>query len=888
MKLYFLFIFLFLFSFLSISSISALNVVYDNPNMGVGLNIEEDKTVFNNTTVNTNRSDWWDDLNYPNATQMEGSVGQLNIKQSWLSTLGSTIWCTLTGCTIEGNISAENFIGDGSELTNINASSSNSTTWWAGLTGWVEGWFVNIGDELSFNETKLNETLDDKLTTTYYNATEAWVYDNRGTIDGGTLTDTQHPDANFDSVSFNFSEVSGSPALDLRVNFTDGLTSFNAGVIRYKTSDLSGDFPIIQLWSYTDSEWHSFPQLVENDEGFILIERNVFDWVNHIKDGVVQMRLYKASNGNTNNHYYIDWLAIMKGVGTPIPDEADPFFEIWLNNPVLTENLTAKNITADTYFGNISQTTGGYSEPETPTPYGLDNTGLIGYWSANGNAFDYSGNGNTGTLHNDVSYLGSAFSTGFKFDGDEDYVTIDDLDFTDKMSGSFWFRIADNTYQQYLLAELTVECQVLIITSPATLRVRIDTADGNVLLDTSSLPSVDEWHHYAWTYDGTTAINYLDGVQQDTNTDGGGNIDDNNLNWSFGALNTGGSGMNGSMDEIMIFNRVLSPDEITAIYNSRKADANSIIYNYALRNEANTFTENNVFENYVTLKDVIGAEQVAELGPELLTNPNLIGNLNGWSTPSTSTGWEYYDVTGDGYGTEVNFVGTESSNLTQDTSPDTGSTYQIKYTIYDSVFSTLSAGDEAHLIVHFCDNDSVRSFDYVDGAGGSPTGTYTDLVTCGGSGDLNFEIKTTQADDVYGYVDMINISVKNVTRMAGKGIKLDGWFQADVIYTTSDLAVKKNVKLIKNSSNRNSYNFTLKSNPKMGTIYGLVANELPSYLINNILGIKRINWISVISDNYFEIGMLKDENKILNNRFDEVCEKDKCVNKYSWCGCPTL
>jgi len=50
---------------------------------------------------------------------------------------------------------------------NVNYSdssgSSNSTTWWAGLTGWISGWFYNSGNSLAFNETKLNESIDARV-----------------------------------------------------------------------------------------------------------------------------------------------------------------------------------------------------------------------------------------------------------------------------------------------------------------------------------------------------------------------------------------------------------------------------------------------------------------------------------------------------------------------------------------------------------------------------------------------------------------------------------------------------------------------------------------------------------------------------------------------------
>ena len=155
----------------------------------------------------------------------------------------------------------------------------------------------------------------------YYNATQAAII--RGTIDGGSLEDTQHPNGNYDSVTFNFSEVSGSPGLDLRINFTN-ITDFNQGIIRYKTSSLSGDSPIIQLWNYPYSKWEDYPHLIETSSFFIIFQP-VFDYSEHLQEGIVQMRLYKNTNGNTNNHYFVDWITISSGDGTPssTPDLTD-------------------------------------------------------------------------------------------------------------------------------------------------------------------------------------------------------------------------------------------------------------------------------------------------------------------------------------------------------------------------------------------------------------------------------------------------------------------------------------------------------------------------------------------------------------------------------------
>jgi len=167
----------------------------------------------------------------------------------------------------------------------------------------------------------INTTIDYRLTSIYYNATQVAII--KGTIDSGIIAYTQHQDGNYDGITFNFSEAAGSPGLDIRINFTN-VEDFNRGVIRYKTSSLSGDYPIIQMWNYNGSIWEDYPPFALS-MSFATITQPVFNSAEYLSNGVAQMRIYKESNGNTQNHYYIDWVAISSGPGTPSGQEVDPY-----------------------------------------------------------------------------------------------------------------------------------------------------------------------------------------------------------------------------------------------------------------------------------------------------------------------------------------------------------------------------------------------------------------------------------------------------------------------------------------------------------------------------------------------------------------------------------
>jgi len=296
----------------------------------------------NESNFNVNSSNFWDNLDSP--------------LDSWLSTYNSTYdywskdyYVNITGDTMTGNLS--------------------TSEWFNGKFNWTsaDDWNIFDGSILDFNDTKLSSV--------YYNATTSLLV--TGTIDGGTLVDTQHNDADYDGNTLNFSEASGSPALDLRVNFT-GVTDFSRGVMRYKTSSLSGDYPVRQLWNYDTSTWETLAFFVTSED-FVAVTQPVFNNANYVQDGVVQMRIYKADNGKINNHYYIDWVAMVGGYGVPSGQEIDPY------SFHMSENLdnTGYNITADWGFMKIN-----YSDIQNAFNFTIDTFNLYNSTWDQSNYFD--------------------------------------------------------------------------------------------------------------------------------------------------------------------------------------------------------------------------------------------------------------------------------------------------------------------------------------------------------------------------------------------------------------------------------------------------------------------------------------------------------------------
>jgi RNA polymerase sigma factor (sigma-70 family) len=87
-----------------------------------------------------------------------------------------------------------------------------------------------------------------------------------------------------------------------------------------------------------------------------------------------------------------------------------------------------------------------------------------------------------------------------------------------------------------------------------------------------------EWHHLAITYDGSVEIVYVDGVRQQRIAHWQGRVPANSFDLTIGmnlvdpnpGYNEVGASFDGLIDEPMIFNRALSPKEISFLFDSQR------------------------------------------------------------------------------------------------------------------------------------------------------------------------------------------------------------------------------------------------------------------------------------------------------------------------------
>jgi hypothetical protein len=212
-------------------------------------------------------------------------------------------------------------------------------------------------------------------------------------------------------------------------------------------------------------------------------------------------------------------------------------------------------------------------------PSYVPTNGLVGYWPFNGNANDESGNGNngsyTGVLTNDrFGFSQSAIS----LNGMNNLITLPGSNSlnTDNFTISFW--TLPNSYNihnkiQYGVIGGSLRYSLnwsnsFIGYSPMTCAGGYASSGNSTSINGVSL---SQWHLITFVIEGTSTKFYLNGnLIQIVNTAVALTCFLPNMNLYFGGDIGGGSieYYNGLFDDIGIWNRTLSQQEITNLYNS--------------------------------------------------------------------------------------------------------------------------------------------------------------------------------------------------------------------------------------------------------------------------------------------------------------------------------
>jgi len=206
-----------------------------------------------------------------------------------------------------------------------------------------------------------------------------------------------------------------------------------------------------------------------------------------------------------------------------------------------------------------------------------NNSGLVGYWNfdveAGGDTvYDLSGQGNNGTMTNmdpETDWVdGKIGSSALDFDGVDDRITTGTvMPIASGGSYSGWFNSADVSSTEVIMDTTDSGNRM-------TVQVRSNEVRGAIYNGTAIAAASGEitgrsnqWIHFTYTWDGgTVGKMYIDGVLQAGTSAPNhfGGQDDTVIGNTTNILDT--DWFTGKIDDVRIYNRALSAEEITRLY----------------------------------------------------------------------------------------------------------------------------------------------------------------------------------------------------------------------------------------------------------------------------------------------------------------------------------
>jgi len=201
-------------------------------------------------------------------------------------------------------------------------------------------------------------------------------------------------------------------------------------------------------------------------------------------------------------------------------------------------------------------------------PNYVPTNGLVGWWPFNGNANDESGNGNHGTVNGATltTDRNGQSNRAYSFDGVNDNINPlqNNLPFgASARSVSVWFqRIGSGGCLFSYGTANTGNAYMIAVGS------NIIANQGWTSPDFPVFPSVNNnWNNVVCTFDGTSSKIYYNGILQGTGNMSALNTIFNSFYFGTRVLNDMDF-FNGNIDDIAIYNRSLTQEEITALYTS--------------------------------------------------------------------------------------------------------------------------------------------------------------------------------------------------------------------------------------------------------------------------------------------------------------------------------
>ena len=512
---------------------------------------------------------------------------------------------------------------------------------------------------------------------------------NNGTVNGATLTTDRNGNAN-SAYSFNgISDNISIPDSNSLSNMTSITISAWFNINQWDMEINQGWFPILsktnsssygkyRLGANTSisGQQPSFYGTLSTDEA--IISQNNLYALNQWNQVVITI-----SNGNStitlNGVQVFNGLTTATGwnnttdnlpllIGKDIPGWVEHANGKIDDIGIWNRTLTQQEITAMYNGVNYSDTCNAVSGSLTQ--------GLVGYWPFCGNANDDSGNGNNGTV-NGATLTTDRFGNGnsaYNFDGQNDYISCNPLTGIQQVTVSVWFKksglgghlVSQNDWTtaenvSFGSAYEKISNNFTVGVNSGNCNFQGSQSIANILYNLDS-----NWHHRVTTINNLGFIrDFIDGQLINSSTI-------SNFQWcnstsailKFGAWwNSDMQSWDGIIDDIGIWNRALTQQEIAQLYNQNQCITNITVTDTLIINVGQlSYTNPISFANNITLYPNPASTQVnisfnniTDLAGGSIKIINSLGQQVA-TTPITATGTNTTMVLNSWGGTGLYFV----------------------------------------------------------------------------------------------------------------------------------------------------------------------------------------------------------------------------------------
>jgi len=581
------------------------------------------------------------------------------------------------GCGTWVNDSAVSFGGASAGWSNVTKSSTctPSISWRIYAKDMVGNWNDTGIQTYSTNVVPSVVLISPENNTNTTDNTPTFVYNISDSDSGQTLTSIVYVQ-NATGIYAVGSNTTTSPASNLQiskesnltlvdgtytwwVNVSDGYNTnksevrtltidTTSPVIEYGSGTIADNANISQSWifvnvSITESHFKNVTFYLYNSSGLV----NETTYNSLLGDNTRNVNWTGLSDGSYwFNVTTYDWAGSSDSVQTRNVgiDTVNPGVEFDSSTPINHANISVNY--ADI---NVSTTDGASGFIDW-------NRSLVGYWRFQEGsgiyANDTSTYGNNGTLHGfDCTTLdcnsssgwtsGGKFGRGLVFDGVDDYVEVPDSSSFDLSTFTIeaWVYLpvdqSNIKYGQWIIDKMSgtyTGYYIRLISTHWIVTIGNGTSQNQMWVASSTTAG---WHHIVYSFDNVTKNQsfYIDGVLLRNRTL---NITPvySAIDLIFGTLSgSSGGNFSGKLDEVRIWNRALTPEEINASYHNGL---------YRLENNYTSLSDGN-YEYYAYVTDEAG-------------------NVN--RTPST--GFRSLTVDTVNPSLSYNFGTTQNGNLSQD------------------------------------------------------------------------------------------------------------------------------------------------------------------------------------------------------------------------------